>query len=646
MLSLLFYFLILKAYSELILKFVIRKTNQTMKITLNRQILTTGLFAFIFTLVAFSSNAQAQLSETKSTASSGTAGLKNEEPKWSPRLISLNSRVHRTPDAEAIRAIKKRTKTYQAETSETNRIAGIQSPTIGTNFEANWTLNSTPPDNSMAISNGGQIVTCNNDGIEYYTQTGTFRGFFNWNNFFNDPTLNSSIYDPVVIYDSDADRFVMVVLHGFTFATSKVLLCYSKSNDPFTNGWWVYQLNGNVLNNNCWFDFPVIGITSSEVIVTGNLFNNSNQFNQAVILQIDKAPGYLGNNISWTAWNNINCSPFTLVPASSGKQGNVGPGIYLVSTNAGGGNTMRLFHITNTRLANPQLLSYTVSVPTYAPTSDASQPGTMNLLDNGDCRMQDAFFLDGFVHYTFHTDIGNNWNGIRYGRILVANQSHQSADFGFSGVADCTYPALASVSTDPNNQSVVIAFTRVSSSIFAELRVVSVNNNMQFSTSTLVKAGNAFVDILSSNDERWGDYTGAARKYNSTTPSVWVAGCYGTNIPGQRNNTFSTWVAEVNGGTTTLGISAEVIEKGKTNVFPNPAFDYFNLEFSLKERVELQVLLTDVNGKLIKLLFKDSPMPGDYRFSFHKGDLKPGIYFLSLQGDQKNLHHEKIIIEP
>ncbi len=607
-----------------------------------------ALFLFL-QLPVYVSLAQPRLSETQTISCSGTAGLANSEPRWTPRLTSMNSRVHRTPDAEFIREIKKRSKTYQNEATEANRVSGIQSPIIGTNFEANWSLNSTPPDNTMAISNGGQIVTCNNDGIEFYTQTGTFRGVLGWSGFFNDPNLNSSLYDPVVIYDSDADRFVMVVLHGFTFATSKVLLCYSKSNDPFTNGWWVYQINGNVLNNNCWFDFPVIGITSSEVIVTGNLFNNSNQFNQSVILQIDKAPGYLGNTINWNTWSNINATPFTpftLVPASSGKQGNVGPGIYLLASNSGGGNALRLFHLTNVRTASPQLLNFTINCPTYAPVSDAAQPGTANMLDNGDCRMQDAFFQDGFVHYTFHTDIGGNYNGIRYGRIWVANQSHQSANFGFQGVADCAYPALASVSTDPNNQSVVIAFTRASANIFPELRVVSVNHNLQFSTSTLVKAGNAFVDILSSNDERWGDYTGAARRYNATNPTIWVAGCYGTNIVGQRNNTFVTWVSEITGGATTVGVSNEVIEKGKTSVFPNPILDFFQLEFELKERVELQVYLSDVQGKRIKLLFQDSPMPGNYRFSFHKGDLKPGIYFLSIQGDQKMLHHEKIVIEP
>jgi hypothetical protein len=78
-------------------------------------------------------------------------------------------------------------------------------PTIGTNFEANWTTGGTPPDNAIAISNSGYIVTANNDGIEYYTASGNFLYFDFWSDFFNDNTLTSSIYDPRIIYDSGAD---------------------------------------------------------------------------------------------------------------------------------------------------------------------------------------------------------------------------------------------------------------------------------------------------------------------------------------------------------------------------------------------------------------------------------------------------------
>jgi short-subunit dehydrogenase len=53
-----------------------------------------------------------------------------------------------------------------------------------------------------------------------------------WSDFFNDPVLIATIYDPKVIYDSGADRFVLVVLHGSNAARSKVLVAFSKTNNP------------------------------------------------------------------------------------------------------------------------------------------------------------------------------------------------------------------------------------------------------------------------------------------------------------------------------------------------------------------------------------------------------------------------------
>lgn len=583
-----------------------------------------------------------------------TAGVANKPSTWKYSVQRLNARVHRGPDQDKIQAAKLLPK-LASPTDESigGKISGIQSPVIGLNYEANWSLNSAPPDNTMAISNAGIVVTANNDGIEYYNASGTYLDGFLWSSFFNDPLLTSSLYDPIVLYDSDADRFVLVVLHGFTSSTSQVLLCFSKTNNPTntTNpGWWVYKLSGNPLNNSTWFDYPNVGISTQDVFITGNLFTNSDVFNQAILYQMPKSQGFLGGTISnITYWNNLNASPyvaFTLEPASSGKQGNTGPGMYFLSSASGGDNRLRLWHINNSAGNNPQMTTTTINVPAYSPVSDSPQPGTNNVLDNGDCRMMQAFFQDGLVHYVFHTNIGNNWNGVRYGRINVSNNAHVSSDFGFSGTADCSYPALASVSTDPGNQSVVVAFLRAGSSIFPEVRVVTCNHNMQWSASTLVKAGTTFVNFLSSTtNERWGDYTGAARRFNSNPPRVWVAGCYGSNVTSPNfPNTYKTWVAEVSGGTSAVGFSEEQTSLTEAKVFPNPVYDFFHMEYTLSVQQTISIQLVDATGKAVKVFYQDVQKPGDYRFVFDKADLAEGLYHLVVSGSESTLHHEKILI--
>ena len=398
-----------------------------------------------------------------------------------------------------------------------------------------------------------------------------------WFDFLNDNSLTSTIYDPRVIYDSGADRFVLVILHGSTPATSKVLVCFSKTNDP-QNGWWVYTLTGNPLSNNCWFDYPALAVSNNEVYVTGNLFNG-NSFNQAVIYQIPKAAGYAGQSLEWQYWAGLSNTPFeafSLVPASWGQQGNYGPGVYLVSSEYIGSDKLVLWDLTDDMSGSPELVNYTIQTDIYSPAADAFQSGSSDALDNGDCRMQSAFYFNGILHYVFHTDIGEGWNGIYYGRMDVEDGTNETTTFGLQGSYDYSYPSVASFSTSSSDPSVMVAFLRSSQDSYPEVRVVNCDRFYQWSPSTRVKAGETFVDFLSDDLERWGDYTGMSRRHNSADPRVWLSGAYGANIPSQAiNNTYKTWVAEIQAGESVAVEDQNIIQEA--HLFPNPAYDLFQM---------------------------------------------------------------------
>lgn len=565
--------------------------------------------------------------------------------KWAISVKPTFSRKHYTQDIIDIKESKLQEKinSYN-DNEELPKSALTVDPTIGTNFEANWSIVGTPPDNSMAISNSGLIVTANNDGIEYYNSSGSFLYFDYWSDFFNDNTLTATLYDPKVIYDSGSDRFVLVVLHGSTASTSKVIVCFSKTNNP-QNGWWTYKLTGNPLNNNCWFDYPALGVSNNEIYVTGNLFVTNGAFNQAIVYQIPKAAGYAGNSLNWQYWSNLSSTPydaFTLVPASYGHQGNYGPGIYLVSNKSGGDNRIRLWDLTDDMSGSPQLNSYTINTTSYSPSPDASQLGTTDKLDNGDCRIQNAFYLNGIVHFVFHSDIGSGWNGINYNRLTVSNSTNQSSTFGLSGSFDYSYPAVIPFSTTTTDKSVMIAFLRSSSSTYPQVRVVNCDNNMQWSSSTLVKAGETYVNILT-GDERWGDYAGISRKHNSATPRIWLAGCYGANIVSQSvYNTWKTWVAEVY-GTPTTGLD-NIFSNTNFTMFPNPTYDLINIYFTAEQSEKTIIEIIDLQGKVVKLLYNDTPKIGENKLTFNKGALSKGTYFVNIITSSKILKNEKIII--
>jgi hypothetical protein len=563
--------------------------------------------------------------------------------KWAVSVKPRSSRKHYTPGVAEIKEAKLQAKlnSIYLDQDEASSSRGVV-PKLGTNFEANWSIESTPPDNTIAIANNGMIITANNDGIEYYNGSGGFLYFDYWSDFFDDNTLTASFFDPKVIYDSGADRFVLIVLHGSNPNTSQVLVCFSKTNNP-TNGWWIYSLTGNPLDNDCWLDYPGLGVSNNEIYITGNLFRSS--FNQAVIYQIPKAAGYGGNNLNWQYWSDLTDNPyeaFTIIPASFGHQGNYGPGIYFVSNESSGDSRVRLWDLTDDMSGTPELNSYTVAVDAYSPAANALQKGSDDQLDNGDCRIQNAFYLNGIVHYVFHSDIGEGWNGIHYNRLDVADVFNITSTFGLQGSYDYSYPAVVPFSTSATDLSVMIAFLRSSEETYPEVRVVNCNQFMSWSPSTQVKSGETFVDFLN-DDERWGDYTGIARRHSSSDPRIWLAGCYGANINSQNVfNTYKTWVAEI--------VSGETVATGETStpdeavVFPNPTYDLFTIEFNAEPSALITINLVDMNGHILRQLYHDTPKAGENRLTFNKGALAPGAYILSIQSNTKILKNETIVV--
>ena len=80
-------------------------------------------------------------------------------------------------------------------------------------------------------------------------------------------------YDPKLIYDPIQDKFILVFLKDNDAANSRIIVCFSTTNNP-ADPWNVYRLSGNPLNNNRWTDFPAISLSENGLVITANL-NNS-----------------------------------------------------------------------------------------------------------------------------------------------------------------------------------------------------------------------------------------------------------------------------------------------------------------------------------------------------------------------------------
>lgn len=561
---------------------------------------------------------------------------------WKPILANV-SIIHRSENNEQLEQIKKIKTLLKLNSTfhhgEEVGTRGGEGPVVGSNFPGNANTGTSPMDNSIAISNSGKIVSVANTSIEFYNTNGTMSFSNTIGDFFNDAAI-SDICDPVVIYDSGADKFIFFAQEcsGSPLNTN-LLVCFSKTNNP-NDGWWKYKLTGDPSASNTWFDYPKLAVSNNELYITGNAFTESGDFQEALLYQIEKNNGFAGGTINWQYWNDISSSPFTLLPVSYGLSGNYGPGIYLIATESSGSSAIDLFDLTNDMSASDeQLLHYTISTKAYSPAGDGLQFGTSTGLDNGDCRALSGFYLNGLIHFVFHSDYIDGYNGINYNRLDIAAQTNTNSMFGLNGY-EYSYPAVASFASAQTNKSVMIGFGRTSADIYPEIRVVYCDDDMNWGASTLVKFGQGYADYTASqgSTERWGDYSGIGRKQNNATPTVWMSGMYGTT-----SDDWASWIAEIIDAGHMTGLE-NATEKSEINIFPNPAYQEFKTDFELTNSTALNISVFDEQGLLVKSLYNGTSHAGKNQFTFNASNLQPGTYYISITSNHQPIKNEKIII--
>jgi hypothetical protein len=431
-----------------------------------------------------------------------------------------------------------------SHTPQSVEVTQLQAPVLGQNFQGNLDNGAYPPDNAIAISSSGWIVSVVNSSISFYRDNGQVfvnsQALSTYFSFLNIP--NAFFFDPRVLFDPVANRFILVCLHGSTVSTSRLIVSFSQSDDP-TAGWYTYNYSGNIAGISGWFDYPHIGISANDLYITGNLYNNGGTFLEAVVLQFRKSTGYTGQNLPYGHWRNImgadNIPAASLKPVSHGYGTGYGPGIYLVSSKPFAGSNIQLFDITQDYGNNPQLQPYSIPCTAYSIGADALQLGSSKTLNVNDCRILDAFFASGKIHYVHHNTFQSGFNGIRYGILDIASSTTTSNTYGLVGSA-YSFPCIAPFDASPSaTPTVAIGFTRSSSGIYPEARATTVTPGFNFSSSITIKAGQSPITIQTGNEQRWGDYSGISRKHSSATPSVWMFACYG------QNTTYGNWIAEI-----------------------------------------------------------------------------------------------------
>ena len=515
-----------------------------------------------------------------------------------------------------------------------------------------------PNDNAMAISKDGILCAAVNSvfwakdlntgellmpgplGIRSLQQMAGGSSFENY-------------YDPKLIYDPTLDRFVLVFLKDNDAANSRIIVCFSSSNDP-RDPWNIYRLDGNPLNNNRWTDFPAIALTETGLVVTANLIipNVSWQvgFDGSVIWHLDKNAGFAGNDVNATVYTQIkhngtftrNLHPVRghdnisdrLQFLSNRNFDLQNDTIFLISLNEGA---------TDTTISTKALIaSLPYGVPPNGKQADTDTTDAAKGLQTNDARVLGAIQKDDWIQFVSTTAHGANANaGIYHGFIDGATSSTPKVRTQVLShpVRDYGYPNIAWSGVHPNQIQCLIGFNFTSADGHPGVAAVQLGNDTSFSDVVLLKEGTTHVDRHSDSYERWGDYFSVQNKFaadGSLIPSeVWMAGFYGDG-PAQNR----TWIAQVFGNDTIVPLHPD-----GGALFPNPVVDGVDVtvQFNLDTEQEVSADLFFENGQFIQQLSARTLPAGPAELYLDMTGLASGVYIIRVQGAQGILKMERIV---
>ena len=543
----------------------------------------------------------------------------------------------------------------------------LQRPNLKINFEGNRYPSGIPNDNHMAISNSGYIVSSVNTTIAVFDTTGNIVKTWSFDAFSDTLKIKAGKYDGRVIYDPDADRFIVVFLAGFADSTSNAIIGFSQSGNP-TATWNLYKLSGVPLNDKTWSDFPMISITKDELFLTLNGIQNAMSwqagFKRCYLWQINKSDGYNGNAIRNKLYTNIiyNNKPIRNLCPVRGGSGLKGPESYFVSNrNFDKSNdtffVLRLAGEMNTPDTTISLNVITSSTQ-YGVSPDGLQP-FHDTLQTNDCRILDAFIENNTIQI-----VGNSVyfpsgrSGIFHGIISNASTSpviqlnligENKMDYGYPAIA------YAGKSATDDDAVIIMNFTSDSTNTINSKKVynypghsVLFYKNYLYSDTLIVHRGTSIIKMLSGGKDRWGDYSAAQMRYNHPG-EIWVVATFGHAVSGSLGNVNAagTWISQIFAPGNTAGIESNSNPVSSVNVYPNPVVnnDLFTIDFTIQDEDILSFCIYNMQGKLVRTLLRTKADEGKNRFSFNLGALSKGTYILKISGLEGDVLQRKLVVQ-
>ena len=522
-------------------------------------------------------------------------------------------------------------------------------PTIEIGFLGNSTSPGIPLDNTLA-TNGEQVLSAINFHVAVKDTDGGVLKNFSLNQFAAQAGIQGTSFDPRLIYDLESDRFILVMLNGFSSDDTHVIIAFSETADA-TENWNVYRLEGNVNDNTTWTDFPMISVTATDLIITGNLLRDGETwqegFDETIMWQIDKEKGYTGEDITPTIFKDIEYEGFrirNLCPAES-ADGTLESNCYFLSNRNFSMESDSFFLVELTGGVDDTDTELIVNLvqtdqPYGAPPNAEMRT---NVLQTNDARVLEVFRLGDELQFVGNTrNLDNNKAGIYHGHIRdISSDPIGTLTHIIGDTFEIGYPGISYTGVESGDSDAIISFNH--SSVERDPGVSAMYYHPEDGYSDMIEVwkGSGYVAMLNGSVQRWGDYAGSQRDF-SNLGSCWISGFYGSpsllNFP---------WVAKLNRPTEFVDVVNVNEFSSSMNVFPNPVSNRFVLEFDIPQKSKnIAVSLINNNGQIVSdLLNTVITKSGLTQFSFDKSNMNAGMYYIRVNIDNQTIVSKQLIIK-
>lgn len=536
--------------------------------------------------------------------------------------------------------------------SGTNTNPSFLTPTIENEYTGG-AGGGTPNDNHLAVGNDGKFINVLNTAIRVHNPNGSIAKAWSLEFFTNShnkkidaiPAL-TRVYDPRVIYDPVADRYMIIYMHGTTDVTSFIVVAFSTTNNP-TDPWNVYKIPGKPTNDLIWSDYPIVAHNSEDLFFTVNLIGNGASweegFTEAVIWQIRKEDGYKGDTLHKNVYTGIKYQNQSLRSICTIQNGPLPTGTdnYFITVRPldEQNDSVFMLRVNNTQKSGSASLEMTVlkTETPYGFPPSALQPDTAYKLRTNDARALSGIrtgntiqFLQNCMNFkTMQAHISHHFVYDIQGKPFIRGGliTDDSLDMG--------YPAIAAAGSNPKDESSIITFVYSSPWHYPGTGMIYRNRYGEYSKIKKVKLGESLIyySYIPKGEQRWGDYEGIQAKFNE--PGVfYLVGSYGIN------NNMSAWVTRVK-----INDSIYNDPVAEVKVFPVPAKNDLFVELQIINEGNYSIQLYNTLGQKIKDKPSVNLQGGTHLLRIDPNQLAPGTYIIHVTApDGKIIHKQKISV--